>query len=64
MSKTELKPRMMQDEMAEVFVEANPGFFPTKQAVGRYAKKLGYRRVKQNIDKKQVYFYIKNQNNA
>ncbi len=50
---------MSIDEMSEAFVDDNPGYFPTKQAVGRYAKRIGYRLTSQKINKKQHYFYIR-----
>ena len=60
MDKPTLKPRMMVDEMAEVFAFDHPELFPTKSAVGRYAKKIGYKLHKQKLNGKQTYFYIRN----
>lgn len=47
------------DEMSELFAANNPGFIPTLQAVGRYARKIGFKRATQRQNGKQVYFYIK-----
>lgn len=63
MNKPSLKPRMMGDEMAEVFSIDHPELFPTKNAVGRYARKIGYKLHKQKINNKQIYFYIKDDTN-
>lgn len=59
MNRPELKIRMMNDEMAELFKFDHPELFPTKQAVGRYAKQIGYRVQKQKLNGKQIYFYVK-----
>lgn len=52
------------DEMSELFAANNPGFIPTLQAVGRYARKIGFKRATQRQNGKQVYFYVKPQNNG
>lgn len=54
-----LKPEMTFDEMAAAFVESNPWFVPNNTNVGRYAKKLGYIKVKQMINKVIVMKYVK-----
>lgn len=54
-----MKPRMMMDEMAAAFTAEHPELFPTKQMIGRYARRKGYTRQKQTIDNRQIYYYIK-----
>ena len=54
-----LKPEMTFDEMATAFVEDNPWFVPNNTNVGRYAKKHGYMKVKQMINKVIVMKYVK-----
>ena len=56
----QMKTRMSFDEMAEAFVQDNPGFYPNRSNVGRYAKKMGYILTKQMRDYKRTYFYVKN----
>lgn len=58
------KDSLTIDEMGELFAANNPGFIPTLQAVGRYARKIGFVRATQRQNGKQVYFYIKPQNNG
>lgn len=59
MEKSKMPARMMMDEMAEAFASEHPELFPTKQMIGRYARRKGYVLRKQTIDNKQIYFYIK-----
>ena len=53
------KQEMSFDEMAAAFVESNPWFVPNNTNVGRYAKKNGYVKVKQMINKVMVMKYVK-----
>lgn len=53
------KDSLNKEEMSELFAANNPGFIPTPQAVGRYARKIGFVRATQRQGGKQVYFYIK-----
>lgn len=53
------KQEMSFDEMAAAFVENNPWFVPNNTNVGRYAKKNGYVKVKQMINKVMVMKYVK-----
>lgn len=54
-----LKSEMTFDEMAVAFVEDYPWFVPNNTNVGRYAKKHGYMKVKQMINKVIVTKYVK-----
>lgn len=54
-----LKSEMTFDEMAAAFVKDNPWFVPNNTNVGRYAKKHGYMKVKQMINKVIVMKYVK-----
>ena len=49
---------MTYDELAEYYVANHPGYTPNRVLIGRFAKKLGYRRAKQVIKGKQIYFYV------
>ena len=53
------KDSLTMDEMKELFTANRPGFIPTPNAVGRFAKKVGFVRVTQMRDGKQTSFYIK-----
>lgn len=53
------KSEMSFDEMAAAFVEDNPWFRPNYTNVGRYAKKHGYTKIKQMINKVIVMKYVK-----
>ncbi|GAY31024.1 hypothetical protein E5358_05555 [Palleniella muris] len=53
------KPQMTFDEMAAAFAEDNPWFIPNNANVGRYAKKHGYMKIKQMINKVIVMKYVK-----
>ncbi|MDD6104155.1 MAG: hypothetical protein PUB73_06065 [Bacteroidales bacterium] len=59
-NETLFKRRMSDEEMAAAFVEitqrnANPN------AVGRFAKKNGYQRIRQVENGQPIYYYIKQQ---
>lgn len=54
-----MKPEMTFDEMAAAFVEENPWFVPNNTNVGRFAKKNGYTKIKQMINKVIVMKYVK-----
>ena len=49
---------MSIQEMYEAFAVNHPWYTPNDQNVGRYARKMGYKLMKQRINKKQVYFYL------
>lgn len=57
MNKPELKFKMSFDEMAAVFAHEHPEFIPNKSNVGRFARKIGFKPVKQVVDYKQTYSY-------
>lgn len=54
-----LKVSMTFDEMAEVFAANYPWFIPNYTNVGRYARKLGYMKVKQMVNKQIIMKYVK-----
>ena len=58
MNQPELKSKMTFDEMARVFVAKHPEFIPNRSNVGRFAKRIGFRLVKQVINYKQTYTYF------
>lgn len=58
MGKCALKIKMTFEEMAEVFSYEHPELIPNKSNVGRFAKKLGYRLIKQTVNYKQIYSYF------
>lgn len=53
------KTEMTFDEMAEAFTKDYPWFVPNNTNVGRYAKKNGYMKIKQMINKVIVMKYVK-----
>lgn len=53
------KAEMTFDEMAEAFVKDYPWFVPNNTNVGRYAKKNGYMKIKQMVNKVIVMKYVK-----
>lgn len=53
------KQEMTFDEMAAAFVEDYPWFVPNNTNVGRYAKKHGYMKIKQMINKVIIMKYVK-----
>lgn len=53
------KPEMTFDEMAAAFVDDYPWLVPNNSNVGRYAKRNGYMRVKQMINKVMTMKYVK-----
>lgn len=55
------KVRYSIDEIAELFLKSYPYLIPTKQAVGRFAKRQGFTMMKQMIQGKLIYFYVKKQ---
>lgn len=60
--KESLKQYMTYEEMADIFVANYPYFIPNYANVGRFAKKLGYIRVKQMINKQIIRKYVKQNN--
>ena len=56
------KVRYSIDEIAELFLKNYPYLIPTKQAVGRFAKRQGFTMMKQMIQGKLIYFYVKKEN--
>lgn len=54
-----LKTQMTFDEMAKAFSEDNPWLVPNNTNVGRYAKKHGYVKIKQMINRKIEMRYVK-----
>lgn len=53
------KIRFSQEEMAQLYAEAVPYMVPNHSNVGRFAKKQGFVRMKQVVNHKQIYFYVK-----
>lgn len=45
--------------MFEQFAKEYPYLVPNKNNVGRYARKIGLVLMKQVINKKQTYFYVR-----
>lgn len=58
MANSKPKFKMSFDEMAELFAHEHPELIPNKSNVGRFARKLGYKPVKQVINYKQIYSYF------
>ena len=56
---TQFKPKMTDSEMEVAFSQAYPGLIANPQNVGRFAKKMGYKRSQQMVDKVIVRFYYK-----
>ena len=56
------KVRYSIDEIAELFLKNYPYLIPTKQAVGRFAKRQGFTMMKQMIQGKLIRFYVKKEN--
>lgn len=56
------KVRYSIDEIAELFLKSYPYLIPTKQAVGRFAKRQGFTMMKQMIQGKLIRFYVKKEN--
>lgn len=54
-----LKDKMTGEELAEVFKMNNPAFEANSNIVGRFAKKLGYKYVKQTKNHVTTYFYVR-----
>ena len=48
---------MSFDEMAAAFANEHPELTPNKSNVGRFAKRLGFKIVKQVVNYKQTYSY-------
>lgn len=46
-------------EMAQAFSEDNPFLVPNNTNVGRYAKKHGYTKIKQMVNRKIEMRYVK-----
>lgn len=55
----DMKSEMTFDEMAAAFVKENPWFKPNYTNVGRFAKKHGYTKIKQMVNKVIVMRYVK-----
>lgn len=53
------KPHMTFDEMAEVLLQERPWLVPNRVNVGQFARKNGYVRVKQVVNKVTVMTYVK-----
>ncbi len=53
------KSEMTFDEMARAFVEDYPWFVPNNTNVGRYARRHGYMKIKQMINKEMIMKYVK-----
>lgn len=53
------KSHMTFDEMAEALISEKPWIVPNRVNVGQFAKKNGYTRVKQMINKVTVMTYVK-----
>lgn len=58
MNKITDKQRVSVQEMKEYYAHNYP-FEPNNRRVGRLAKQLGFKLVKQMINRKYEYFYIK-----
>lgn len=56
------KQHMTFDEMAEALLQEKPWLVPNKVNVGQYAKRHGYKRVKQMVNKVIVMTYVKANN--
>lgn len=54
----ELKARMTFDEMSQI-MQKRSSKIPNKVNVGQYAKRLGYRVYKPMVNRKVLFFYIK-----
>lgn len=54
-----LKPKMTYDEMQLAYLETNPIYAPNFVRVGKFAKSQGYHKVKQMVNNKISYFYVK-----
>lgn len=55
----ELKDHMTMEEMRALHKEWYPFLEVNKVNVGRLAKRLGYKRIQQNVDGKLINHYIK-----
>ena len=55
----DFKQHMTFYEMAEVLLKEKPWLVPNKVNVGQFAKRNGYKRVKQMINKVIVMTYVK-----
>lgn len=55
----ELKDHMTMEEMQALHKEWYPFLVVNKVNVGRLAKRLGYKRIQQNVDGVMVNHYIK-----
>lgn len=53
------KPQMTFDEMARAFSEDNPWLKPNNTNVGLFAKRHGYVKIKQMINRKIEIRYVK-----
>lgn len=54
-----LKPIMTYEEMLEAYLTTKPIFLPNHVRVGKFAKQQGYRRERQMINNKTIYFYVR-----
>lgn len=54
-----LTPNVSKETMFEVFAANHPGVTPNKTNVGLFAKRIGYQHVKQMINRKIVWYYLK-----
>lgn len=55
----ELKPKMTYEEMQNAYLETKPLYAPNFVRVGKFAKVQGYRKIKQMINSKLTYFYVR-----
>lgn len=55
----QLKKEMSFNEMAAAFADVYPWLVPNRSNVGRYAKRNGYMKVSQMINKVIVMKYVK-----
>lgn len=54
-----MKDKMTFDEMAEAYMASQSVYAPNRVRVGKFAKEMGYKSVHQKINKKLIYFYVK-----
>lgn len=54
-----MKERMTFDEMAEAYVATHPVYSPNRVRVGKFASEMGYKKIRQMVNNKICYFYIK-----
>lgn len=57
------KQTVSVEEMKAYYASKFPYFDANNQRVGRFAKQIGYRLIKQMRNRKYVYFYLKTDSN-